>query len=417
VSTQGELIPNHRFGGRDRRRQNDNIPARNPDESSRRRLGACHIISSFYPVTGGAQMATRRLCERLAGLGVDTVVLTRRMPGLPAREQVGRVSIFRAGHPSNSKLGAATFLLHGLWLLQTTLRSYPLLHVQNLDSPLILAFFARLLLRRTVYVTSHGQRRIVAAAQRRWTPLRIRLMRRLVHRFTALSPDMHRQLVDLGVPTARITLIPNGVDTEVYGPAPEGEKHGVRDLLDLRRTAVVGVFVGRLVPLKRVDLLLRAWSEGSEGADAQLVIIGDGPERLDLERLSRDLGNASVRFVGETERVVDYLKAADIFILPSEHEGLSVALLEAMASGLAPLVTDLPGNRLLVRHQVSGIVIPINDLRAFHVQLRRLLTDHECRRRLGQAARETAVAGYSLSFVAQRHLELYRADANAGGTK
>jgi glycosyltransferase involved in cell wall biosynthesis len=410
-------MPNLLFAGKDRRRQNDNIPVQNAEEPSRSRLGACHIISSFYPVTGGAQTATQRLCERLAALGVDTVVLTRRMPGLPARDKVGRVSIFRAGHPSNSKLGAATFLLHGLWLLQTTLRSYPLLHVQNVDSPLILAFFARLLSRRTVFVTSHGQRRIVAAAQSRWTPVRIRLMRRLVHRFTAISPDMQRQLVDVGVPRARIVLIPNGVDTDVFGPTTEAEKHRVRDSLSLGRTTVLGVFVGRLVALKRVDLLLRAWSMGCDGTDAQLVIVGDGPERFDLEHLSRELRIASVRFVGETERVADYLKAADIFILPSEQEGLSVALLEAMASGLPPLVTDLPGNRLLVRHQVSGIVIPINDLREFQVQLRRLLTDHEWRRRLGQAARETAVAGYSLSFVAQRHLDLYRAGAKTGGAK
>jgi glycosyltransferase involved in cell wall biosynthesis len=371
-------------------------------------LRVCYVIASFHPVTGGAEIATRKLCEELSRRGVDAVVLTRRRPGLAKQERIGQLSVFRAGHPSTSKAGALTFIVHGLWILRTRLRRYSLLHVQNLDAPLVLGVLARLLFRRTLFVTSHGQRRLVAAIQNRWGGLPLRFMCRLVHQFAALSPDMERQLLAVGVPSSQISIIPNGVDTAVYRPPNADEKRRARGILSLNETAAIAVFVGRLVQLKRVDLLLRAWGSLPGEPEAQLLVLGDGPERRVLESLAADLGLSTVRFEGSTDDVGTYLQASDLFILPSEHEGLSVALLEAMATGLAALVTDLPGNRALVKHESNGIIVPVADLSAIRDGLHRLICDRSLRERLGGAARKTVGADYGLSSIADRHTAVYR---------
>lgn len=369
----------------------------------------CHIISSFHPVPGGAETATRQLCHALAERGVDTVVLTRRRRGLPMYDRVGPVPIVRAGHPGRGKAGALTFVVHGLWLLGTRLRHCTLLHVQSLDAPLILGILARVLWRRRLLVTSHGQRRLTAAGRRRFAPLRFRLMRRLVDRFTAITPAMAGQLNAIGVGPARVALIPNAVDPEALRPADAAHRRRGRTRLGLGDDAVVAVFVGRLVALKRVDLLLRAWARTPRTGEAHLLVIGDGPERRRLEVLSDRLGLSSVRFEGQREMVGPYLEVADVFVLPSSHEGLSIALLEAMAAGLAPLVTDLPGNRIVVRDEVNGIVVPPDDPERLADGLARLLDSPELRRALGSAARETVVAEYSLGTVADGYLRVYRA--------
>ena len=324
------------------------------------------------------------------------------------QELIGSVPVYRAGHPSGSKLGSLTFVIHGLWLLATRFRDYHLLHVQNLDAPLLLGMLAKVLFGFTLVATSHGQRRLTRGARSGGGAIRIRLMRRLVDRFTALTPDMQRQLRANGVEPSRVELIPNGVDTELFRPIPWAEKRRTRARLGLSGSKVVVLFVGRLVALKRADLLLRAWASACVATEGLLVIVGDGPERGALQQLAGELDAASVRFEGTRDGVSMYLQAADIFVLPSRHEGLSVALLEAMAAGLAALVTDIPGNRILIRHEESGLVVPLNDADQLRQELERLVADRNLRGRLGQGGREAGIGKYALSGVAERHEILYR---------
>lgn len=367
----------------------------------------CHVISSFHPVRGGAEIATRRLCHALVERGVDTVVLTRRRRGLPMYDQVGPVEIIRAGGPGRGKVAALSFVLHGLWLLGTRLRRFTVLHVQNLDAPLVLGMLARLVWGRTLLATSHGQRRLVAGGRARFLPLRLRLMRRLVHRFTAITPAMAEQLIAAGVVPAKVAVIPNGVDSAALKPADAHLRRSQRARLGVAEDAVVAIFVGRLVALKRVDLLLRAWARVCRQAEVHLLVVGDGPERQQLEALSGRLGLSSVRFEGEHEEVGPYLELADVFVLPSSHEGLSVALLEAMAAGLAPLATDLPGNRAVVQDGANGILVPPGDPVKLAAGLMRLLTNPELRRTLGIAAHETVAAEYGLDAAVDAHLLAY----------
>jgi len=165
--------------------------------------------------------------------------------------------------------------------------------------------------------------------------------------------------------------------------------------------------VGRLVSLKRVDLLIEAWSTLDAESRGTLLVVGDGPERKALKTLNENLGLAGVRFEGSTEDVPTYLHAADVFILPSSEEALSCALLEAMATGLAVLVTDLPGNRAIIRHGENGLVFAQNDRQALANGLETLRSP-SLRRELGDRAATMIRAEFSLESIADLHLDLYR---------
>lgn len=148
--------------------------------------------------------------------------------------------------------------------------------------------------------------------------------------------------------------------------------------------------VGRLIELKRHDLLIRTFSKLAEAhPDWSLVIVGDGPLQDELSELARELGiEDNVRFPGYTATVGDWFQQADIFAMPSLYEGFPLALCEAMAMGAPSVVTDYPaGPDSIITDQKDGIIIPLHDEVALADALDRLMRDSAERERMGQAAK------------------------------
>lgn len=192
-----------------------------------------------------------------------------------------------------------------------------------------------------------------------------------------------------------LVVIPNGVDREVY--SPEGPKAA-------RTRQPLIVCVGRLSPQKGQDVAVRALAELAQ-PDAVLRLIGEGPDREALEELAVQLGVADrIDWVGHTQDVASHLRAADVVIAPSRWEGLSLVLLEAMASGAAVVASDVAGVEVL---EGVGIVVSPGG----HVELAReieaLLADDELRQRLGRLARQRSEE-FALEDTLQRNLELWR---------
>ena len=152
------------------------------------------------------------------------------------------------------------------------------------------------------------------------------------------------------------------------------------------------VTVARLVPQKGIDVLIHALAQTvGEARDWTLTLVGDGPEREALERQVQQAGlQEQVQFLGFRSDPQTFLLQAGVFVLPSRFEGMPNALLEAMAAGLAVVVTDAsPGPLEVVVHGVSGLVVPSDDPSALADALDRLAADPLLRERLGGAARET----------------------------
>ncbi len=385
-------------------------------------LRVCHIVSSFRPVIGGAERATETLTAELRRQGADAIVLTRRYSHADlAFEVIAGVPVRRLGVPGRGKRHALTFGLHALVLLAWQLRAYRLLHVQNIDTPMLVAMLARILLRKRVVATIHGESPLIGAGSSALGRLRLRSMVRLVDAFTAINPENRRRLVESGVSADRVHMIPNGIDMSVFRPPSAAERLGARESLDLPPDALVVLYLGRLVPFKRVDLLIEAWARPNTARDRRLVVVGTGPEADALQALATRLG-IDVRFDGPTDTSVRYLRAADIFVLPSGDEGiggfegLSVSLLEAMAVGITVIVTRGPGNDVLVQERETGLTFSMGRSDELAERLEEALGSNELRQALGRNASHRVQAGYAITAVAGQVIDLYRhIRGDAGG--
>jgi glycosyltransferase involved in cell wall biosynthesis len=170
------------------------------------------------------------------------------------------------------------------------------------------------------------------------------------------------------------------------------------------------IFVGRLHEQKALDVLLMAFQKLCAcHPNLRLQLLGDGPLHETLTRLAEQLGIAGqVDFFGSTEQVFEYLHKADIFILPSRAEGLSNALLEAMACGLPVITSNIPANAAVIEHERNGLLFTVEDPASLADGVNSLIDSTDLRERLGKNARQTVEKQYGLDFIAERYIALYR---------
>ena len=206
--------------------------------------------------------------------------------------------------------------------------------------------------------------------------------------FSQIQRDI---LVKLGVPQERVAVIPNGVDAAKYSPGPSNLKS------ELKADRIF-VYQGRIAPEKNVESLLKAWKQCNFGPGNVLAIVGDGPLAASLQLFyGEDDGIVWLGFIADEERRIEILRGADVFILPSLVEGLSLSLLEAMATGLACLATDAGADGEALEGG-AGIVLNTQRVRSQLQTLLPLFCDHpELAMILGQKARLRAIDRYTLS--------------------
>lgn len=151
----------------------------------------------------------------------------------------------------------------------------------------------------------------------------------------------------------------------------------------------IALCLGRLVAQKaQTDLIMAAGLLQTWGTPLSLAVVGDGPDRAALEKLAQQVAPGRIIFVGHQDDPLPWLAAADLFVLPSLFEGLPGALIEAMAAGLPCIATDIPGNRELVRHGETGLLVPVNSPQALAEAMGRLLGDPKLAQRCARAGLE-----------------------------
>jgi glycosyltransferase involved in cell wall biosynthesis len=373
--------------------------------------GVAILTSLFPPSVGGIQTQTLALARGLAELGTEVHVVTRPAPGRPAREDAFGVTVHRTGLARGGPAATLAYVALGARVVASLGERVSVLHAHQLLSPATVALVACGLRRTPFVVTAHASGAVgdVASLARQGPLGRARLLalRNHADAFVAVSRPIRDELTLAGIPADRIRSIPNGVDTRRFSPADHAERRRLRRALALPPVPLA-LYAGRLAPEKGVDLLVDAWAAARRsGCLAVLCIVGEGPERAALERRARDHGVlGAVRFAGPTEDVAPWLRAADAFVLPSRQEGLSVALLEAMACGLAIVATDVGGTGAAAAD--AALLVPPGDVPALAEAIRCVLDEPGRARELGERARQRAVERFGILQVARRHLELYR---------
>jgi glycosyltransferase involved in cell wall biosynthesis len=378
------------------------------------------IISSFYPIIGGAERQAQQLAAKLLSRGIDVCVLTRRYTGLLSYQEIDGVPVFRLPAPGGRLVAAFSYLIFAVrWLRSYRGRQYSVIHAHQALSPAIIGILDVWGNNRKVIVKiacsgAHGD--VAQMEQLPFLTLRRHLLRR-VDTFVAVNSETEAELRHLGL-TSPVVFIPNGVDTTYFVPPLAVVKQSLRKALGLPSIGQVAVFVGRLESQKNTSLLLQAWSNViAQQEDAKLLVVGQGTQRAVLEQQARGLGlEKHVRFVGQVDNVRDYLHAADIFVLPSKAEGLSNSLLEAMACGLPVVVSAIGGNTDAVREGVEGLLIPPDNESALANALLDIVSNPALMERLGANARQTAVERFSLESVTEHYISLYHSLCEGEGS-
>jgi glycosyltransferase involved in cell wall biosynthesis len=217
-------------------------------------------------------------------------------------------------------------------------------------------------------------------------------------------------MVNHGAVAEQVVVIPNGVDIETFSPA---SKENARHKLGLLLDKFIILYTGNLVPRKGVDVLLKAFQYClTKRPNSQLVILGDGAERAGLEHIAHELGIAEqVHFAGFQilPEMPTWYQACDLFVMPSWAEGLSLSILEAMATA-KPVVTTFPtvGKHDAVESNETGWLTAYGDVAELGRVLVASIERPELTQEMGQKARRLAEARFSWPAVAEQTIDIYR---------
>lgn len=239
-----------------------------------------------------------------------------------------------------------------------------------------------------------------------------RLLSPLIDRYIPLSVELQQYLqTEIGIPGNKISQIYNGVDTERFCPGTN--KHNVLPAALASPGKVVIGTIGRMEAVKdqltlasAFQMLVNRVPDGRQRL--ALVMVGDGSHR---QRVHSTFDEAHlskiVWFPGQRDNVPELLQAFDVFVLPSLAEGISNTILEAMATGLPVVATDVGGNGELVSHGNTGYLVPSKNAELMADAIRRYAEDPELRATHGQRARSIVESKFDLSTMVQRHLAVY----------
>ncbi|HEX8203457.1 MAG TPA: glycosyltransferase family 4 protein [Isosphaeraceae bacterium] len=373
-------------------------------------IRVCYVLSHFHPVASGAERQALAQGEELARRGHGVCVVTQAVAGQPRDETIRGVRVHRWVEPvPRGPLFGISFVAGVIRALRRLRPEYDLVHTHQGLWEAIATGLGRPVLRGAPVLVQPASSGYFGEAEELARTRGFPVLRRLIlrnGRFAAISADIERQWLALGVPAERMVRMASGVDAARFrpgvGPGP-GADPG--DLPPRPRV----LFTGRLHPQKNLDVLLDAWPAVARRAGAHLLLVGQGPDRARLESRAREVGVAgAVHFPGAVADPAELLRAADAFVLPSVAEGMSNSLLEAMATALPCVASAIGGNVDLIEPGRNGLLVSPGDAGAWATALIRVLGDPTWAAGLGAEARRRIEAEFALPVVVDRYVALYR---------
>jgi len=238
-----------------------------------------------------------------------------------------------------------------------------------------------------------------------------RMLARSSDALIAVSPEVRDDLVALRVaPADKICVVRLGLDLDSRLSADPSARATVRAELGIPEDGFLVGWLGRMTEIKRVDDLLAAFAQlRTNGVDAYLALVGDGPLRDELKAAAEALGIADrTRFVGFRENVGELYSAFDVVALTSANEGTPVTVIEALAAGIPVVATDVGGVSDVVQDGRSGYLVPANDVAAVAERLERLAADPKRRGAMGADGRAFVVPRYSVPRLVDDIDRLYQ---------
>jgi len=389
----------------------------------------CYVTESFYPEINGCAVQARLLSEKFADLGHNILIVTRRPSASFARNEiVSKCPVIRVG-PGNhyGMLGRYLGMFTILMPLFIHRRKYEIVLI---SAPRILGatvvLFMKLLGKKCVVKPDSlgemdGSYALKQLRQKSFlyfianSYFRVRnLGLKRADAYIAISTPNYDEICGIGIDSKLVFRIPNCVDEDRFIPLNMSQRRTLRARQGLSEDAVIFAYTGRLTREKGLVSLLHAWKKITEKFEnVHLLLIGTGKGlTLDcegelIEFIQTNAMGKYVTFTGAVEDVTSYLCCADVFVLPSITEALSIALLEAQLCGIPAIATQVGGTPDVIIHDKNGLLVrPNNDDDLFNAAVE-LISNNEKRVRLGVSARKLGVEKFSANGVTKSYISLF----------
>ena len=364
------------------------------------------VSHEFPPIGGGGANACYYLSREFVKKGIDVTIVTANYQGLPVKEKVNGAKVYRVNSKKKHKdhrsfEEMADFILKAYNIIKKLARQekYDLCQI----------FFGipsgplGYLLKKKYhipYVIRFGGGDIPGFQERfkivyKFIGPFLKVIWKNADALVANSEGLQKMAYDF-YKKKSVNIIPNGVDSEFFCPG-EKEKADRFDIL----------FVSRLIERKGLQYVLPQLKDIQNGTEktVHLTVVGDGPFKSNLEQMAVDLNiQDMVSFEGgkTKEELIPYYQKADVFILPSEKEGMPNVVLEAMASGLPIIMTPCEGSKELV--QGNGKICNVDN---FKNEIEKMLSNKELLIKYGRESRKMALEQFSWNIISDRYMKLY----------
>jgi N-acetyl-alpha-D-glucosaminyl L-malate synthase BshA len=367
-----------------------------------------------YPTYGGSGVIATELGKELALRGHEVHFISYALP-FRLSQYIENI-VFHEVEISNYPLfefPLYTLSLSSKMVEVAEFENLDLLHVHYAIPHATSAFLAKEMLKKKkdlkIITTLHGTDITLVGLEPSFLPL-VRFSIENSDGVTAVSRFLKEKTLTNYSCEKEIEVIPNFVDTELFKPnnncdfrkhlAPQGEK-----LL---------VHTSNFRTVKRVTDTIRIFEKVQKEIPAKLILVGDGPERSECERLCRQLELFDkVKFLGKQDGLVEILSSCDIFLIPSQSESFGLAALEAMACGLPVISSSVGGLPELVRHNETGFIAEIGDTDRMSKYALELLSNDKKYKMFSDNARDRAVKKFDKSIVVPFYEEYYKHILNA----
>ena len=396
------------------------------------------LTTEFYPPeTGGTGMIAARLAHGLGERGLGVQIITRQvLPPSARSESIGTLQVRRVDPPGRMK-GAGwravpamlSFIVRVAAILCLETRRYDIVMVSGMKTlPITAVPVSRLLGKRCVIrvespfelvepISAESLQMMHGMLGRCMSGLLRRMQQAVLRRATcviAISQDIEERLAQSEHPPARIVRIPNAVDLSKFTPVAEEEKARLRDRLGYPAGRTIVLYVGRLSRAKGVMNLIEGWPElMRKFPSAHLLMVGSGKGSWDdceadiLEYLRVHRLESHITMAGHSDAVNEHLQAADLFVSPSDYEGFSLTLVEALGCAMPVVSTAVGAAPEFIRTGENGFLCEPRDQRSLSAALELALQQQERWPGIRRRARETAES-FDVPRVVDQYVTLLR---------
>jgi len=375
------------------------------------------VTGVYLPEVNGAILQCSQLIKKLSNTVDFRVMAGSTQPAASIERTETEIMVARMGCGNAGILCRATYSIAFLLMFLIASRECQIIHIHGFSiRNAIIILIAKLMRKKVILkMTSFGQDDTETVKNRSrllWEAYK------LVDAYVSIGPAFSRSLTLSGIDKKKCHLIPNSVDLKKFHPALIPNRIQIKKQLGFGENETVVLFVGHMSSDKRPELAYEAWRALIEkGHKCLLVVIGRTSHGYEVDadiskRIISDAENRGIRdnlfFVDFTDRISLYMQAADILLHPSVREGSPNVVLEAMASGMPCVVTQLPGvTDALIVNGKSGFLIEMDDLNSFGRAIEFLVNNPATRIRVGKNARRVVGRRHEISFVAAATNKLY----------